>query len=88
MRLRNISKYAGNRKQVRRLSQLFRMGISNFFKGLKMKKLDAYKCKLCGRLEYYEAGSVLMPFMMDCPACGSKNALERDTKEKVRVFKL
>lgn len=53
-----------------------------------MKKLDAYKCKLCGRLEYYEDGAILMPFMMDCPACGSKNALERDTNEKVKVFKL
>lgn len=53
-----------------------------------MKKLDAYKCKLCGRLEYYEAGAVLMPFMMDCPGCGCKNALEKEAHEKVRVFKL
>lgn len=37
-----------------------------------MKKLDAYRCRLCGRLEYYEHGAVLMPFMLDCPACGKK----------------
>ena len=24
-----------------------------------MKKLDTYRCRLCGRLEYYEAGAVL-----------------------------
>lgn len=53
-----------------------------------MKKLDAYRCRLCGRLEYYDAGTVLMPFLLDCPACGLKNALERDANEKVRIFKL
>lgn len=53
-----------------------------------MKKLDSYKCKLCGRLEYYEAGAVLMPFMLDCPGCGCNNALEKESHEKVKVFKL
>ena len=57
-------------------------------RGGRMKKMDAYKCKLCGRLEYYDGGAVLMPFMLDCPACGCKNALERDANEKVKVFKI
>lgn len=53
-----------------------------------MKKLDAYKCKICGHMEYYDGGTVLMPFMLDCQACGQKNALEKDTSEKVKVYKL
>lgn len=53
-----------------------------------MKKLDAYRCRLCGRLEYYEAGDVLMPFMFNCPQCGQKNGLELDRNEKIKVYSL
>lgn len=53
-----------------------------------MKKLDAYRCRLCGRLEYYDGGAVLMPFMLDCTQCGQKNALEKDTSEKIKVYSL
>ena len=53
-----------------------------------MKKLDAYRCRLCSRLEYYEHGTVLMPFMLDCPACGQKNGLEREQNEKIKVYSI
>jgi uncharacterized OB-fold protein len=57
-------------------------------RGGRMKKLDAYRCRLCGRLEYYESGAVLMPFMLNCPQCGQKNGLELDKNEKIKVYSL
>lgn len=53
-----------------------------------MKKLDAYKCKLCGYMEYYEHGAILMPFILKCPQCGLKNGLELDKNEKIKVYSL
>lgn len=47
-----------------------------------LKRVDVYKCKICGRVQFLEYEKVLLGFMKKCPLCGG------DFEKKESIFQV